>query len=201
MPSAFSFLNAQQIHETVAIFYEETAQMIKSAISDENQKIASCFIASIQTNGENCFNWFNLILTIWNIFCEGALAPSKLTTFSCDPKWIIFNSPTRDSRTAASAVKRTIFTATVVTGSSDFNPVASAYLTTRPKVPDPNSFPVRNQHLLIHHSISIIDAFTLLYYNQWYRVGSGKMWRHWWHRRFHGQKSTWIHHPKANNSV
>ena len=60
-----------------------------------------------------------------------------------------------------SARERTILTATVVTGSSDFNPVASAYLTTRPKAPDPNSFPVHNQRLLIHR-LSIIDAFTLL---------------------------------------
>ena len=69
-------------------------------------------------------------------------APIKLTTFRCDPKWIIiFNSPTSDSSAATSTVERTIFTATVVTGSSGFSPIASA-LSTLPNTPDPNSFPV-----------------------------------------------------------
>ena len=69
-------------------------------------------------------------------------APIKLTTFRCVPKWIIiFNSPTRETSAAsASAVERTILTATVVTGSSGFKPIASP-LTTRPKAPDPNSLP------------------------------------------------------------
>ena len=49
-------------------------------------------------------------------------ASRRLTTFWCDPKWIIiFNSPTKDSRAAASAVELTILTAYVVTSSSDFD--------------------------------------------------------------------------------
>ena len=90
-------------------------------------------------------------------------APRRLTTFSCDPKWIIiFNSPTRDSRAAASAVERTILTATVVTGSSNFNPVAAA-LTTRPKAPDPNSCPLQTinsqlKHYWCIHYYIIIDT-------------------------------------------
>ena len=135
-------------------------------------------IGNIRPEPENRFlkfeqkfdNWFNEL--IWLKFDEPfemslVQAPRRLTTFWLVPNlvvfwWIIiFNSPTRDSRAATSAVERTILTATIVTGSSDFNPVASA-LTTRPNAPDPNSFPAYNQRTFkyywcIHYYI-IIDT-------------------------------------------
>ena len=87
-------------------------------------------------------------------------APIKLTTFKCDPRRaIIFNSPTRDSMAVASAFGFTILTATVVTGSSDFNPIASAF-TTRPNAPTPNSFPKIVKFSLISYSFNESEIIT-----------------------------------------
>jgi len=129
----------------------------RNRLDDLGEKCADYRIDNIRLKPENhlqnwtiktgemlhhCFKLMNRPLEM------SVQAPIKLTTFRCVPKWIIiFNSPTRDSSAAASAVDRTILTATVVIGSSGFKPIASA-LTTRPNAPDPNSLPVCKMKLI-----------------------------------------------------
>ena len=80
-------------------------------------------------------------------------APSKLTTFKWDPRWIIiFSSDMRALRATMLPCERIIFTATVVFGSVSM-PIASPFKT-RPNAPAPNCLPsIKNTGILSFYSL------------------------------------------------